>query len=481
MPCGFETRVRFRVGILPRCGRLDPVKGIFNAVLTLALKGLGWLLARLPWLGALLSLAFGELLYRLMPRRRTTTLSNLDHAFPERGAAWIAQTARTSFHRMVETALFSAALPYLSAASLRERFPLGPGSAELLDATLAQGKGGAIAVPHLALWEALSLAPLVSGREGVRFGTVYRPQKNEALENWIQQSRSRFGLKLFSKRTGLLAPARFVASGGFLGVLIDQNAGALGALDLFLGRLASCSTLQGILVERTGSHALFAWPERTGFWRATLHFESLGLPPGADERTVTLEANRRLELLLSGNPAACESWLWSHNRWRCQDAAESRFRLDSKRSYLPEPHPQRFPRKTRLLLVVGARVGRGLLGAVIRRIHAARPDMAVTAVVPEGCLEEALGAAEAAQGHPGVAGWESFVPAWRERYFDAALFLDAPRGAVQAAARAGIRQRLGTREDGSSEGLFPPSGVPGAGGVERLEAVLAAYGLPPAT
>ena len=46
-------------------------------------------------------------------------LSNLDHAFPERGPAWCRRMARLSCRRLMETGLFTLAMPALAADRLR--------------------------------------------------------------------------------------------------------------------------------------------------------------------------------------------------------------------------------------------------------------------------------------------------------------------------------------------------------------------------
>src|SRR5665213_2047615 len=96
-------------------------------MLTRALRIIGWILAHAPegWL-RVATAVLGGVFWRLQPRRRRLVLSNLQHAFPDRSAAWRRRIARISSRRLVETGMLSLATPYLSERRIREIARLAP-------------------------------------------------------------------------------------------------------------------------------------------------------------------------------------------------------------------------------------------------------------------------------------------------------------------------------------------------------------------
>jgi lauroyl/myristoyl acyltransferase len=446
------------------------------------LPALGMVLARGPeFVPRGLAALVGDLVWLFAKQRRRLTLGNLKHAFPDRGEAWRRQIARRSFHRLVETGLFSLASPYFTEKCIRRRFSLSSNVRELLREVHLSSRGGSVAVPHLALWETLTLTPLLAGETGMRFGAVYRPQKNPAVDKWVRESRARHGLELFSKYDGLLGPARFVRSGGYLGILTDQHAGYAGTLTLFMGRLASCTQLQGILVNRSKGEPLFAWPYRKGFWRVEVRWERLTVSEGLVEEQVLHAANRRIEDLLRSDESVCACWLWSHNRWRVEQNPQRILGYESERRLLPAA--AEIPRRTAVLFVVDGTVAdaREAWSTLLSEIRSGRPDFHITLCVAGKTVEDWSGLADAVFALGARPGSWALARDWRDAYFVAGFFLDAPAEAVRAAKRIRIRPRLGFVQGGGIEGITTPSKdfkpKPGEPTVDRWRRCLAGYGL----
>jgi len=316
----------------------------------------GWLVARAPEsLLHLFSWTLGPVIL-LIPRRRHILYSNLHHAFPDRPRAWHTRIARKSCRRLIETSLLSLASPYLTDARIRQ---IGQFSRSLITAQNRRADEGAqhppavIGTLHLAYWECLTWLALFTDYR-CEIGVVFRPLDNPALNDWIKKNRERHGMKLFSRRDGLMEVFRVMRRRGVISILYDQNAGGNGALTTLLGRVCSTTEFPGMLVEKYGARLSIMYARRLRFWR--IRFEQVDIPTNGTAPDATIALNRWLETALATDETLCASWLWSHSRWKAQHDPATRFRLAAKHDYLDADLAARgltratMPRRTRLWL-----------------------------------------------------------------------------------------------------------------------------------
>jgi heptosyltransferase II len=358
-------------------------------VLKLILQILGWTLAHTPEPCLRLAAAgLGDLMFYAYPRRRRLVLSNLHHAFPARPAAWRHATGRTCCRRLVETGLWSLAMPFFPEVRLRR---LVRCSARLQASFDAHRQAGASASPypiflatlHLAYWETQTAMPFTVNGPFPEFGAIFRPLDNPVVDAWVKRTRERFGLRLLSRKSGLQEAMKVLRRQGGVAVLFDQNAGLQGALTTLFGRVCSTSELVGLLVEKFQPRVFATFPHRLDFWRV-----ELDLAPVTHDGTstgVTLALNRWLEDYLAADDNACASWLWVHDRWRNQDMPARRLRLEAKRNLLADDLRARglpaLPRKTRLWIRVPNWLGDLVLALpLLRAIRASRPDAEITLI-----------------------------------------------------------------------------------------------------
>jgi heptosyltransferase II len=318
----------------------------------LLLKVVGWSLAHSPeWLLRALSVSLGEVVGWL-PRRRRTIRSNLHHAFPQRPDAWHAAMVRESGRRLIETGLWSLASPYLSDARLQRCLRLSPAMEAALRHQHNAPQARLVLTPHLAYWEALTCLGLLTPVPLGEFGVIFRPLRKPAMNDFVQRTRERFGMRLLSRREGFQDALRILRFRGWIGLLFDQNTREQGALTLFLDRLASTTELGGLLRTKYSAEAGFVYARREAFWRVVIEYEPLDAEPGIE--ATTLAHNRWLEHKLSTDDNLAASWLWSHNRWRIQHEPARRFRLEQKRNLLDREREGQadgtLPRRTRFFI-----------------------------------------------------------------------------------------------------------------------------------
>lgn len=245
--------------------------------------------------------------------RRKVILSNLRRAFPEKNARWRRTIGRESCNRLIEMGLFVLVSPYFSQKKIRARFQLSPALESILSDLAQKPHPLVIMVPHFSLMESITLFPAITDKPLPKVGVLFRPLNSAALDSWVQRTRERWGIRLFSRKDGLLDAANGLHDNGALGLLFDQNAGGAGVQSLFLGRLCSTSELTGMMTERFDARVGVLYAERTGFFRANICAEEFTCP--RTRPAVVIEGNRWLERRLAENDNATADWLWAHNRW----------------------------------------------------------------------------------------------------------------------------------------------------------------------
>jgi ADP-heptose:LPS heptosyltransferase/lauroyl/myristoyl acyltransferase len=445
--------------------RARPGPGMVKPLLQIS----GWLLAHTPEpLLRLLAWSASRLVYHGYASRRRLIHSNLHHAFPGRSAAWRAATARECLRRFVETTLLSLAVPYLPPERLRRIVSAAGSMKAFYAAYQAKPQPAVLCSPHLAHWEVQTVHPLVIEGAFPEFGIIFRPLDNAAADAFVAETRSRFGLKLLSRKSGLQEATRILRRGGIVGVLPDQNAGDQGALTLFFGRVCSTTELPGILAEKYGAQVGMIFPRYLGFWRVELNIEPVahdGTVPG-----ITIAINRWIENHLAGDHNACASWLWGHQRWKTQDAPARRLRLEQKRDFLADELRLRqlpaLPRRTRLWIRLPNWLGDVVMALpLLRAIRAGRPDAEITFIAKPQFLPllEQLGVADSLRPLP-PRGSGYFLHFWRLRaehpdcYL---LFTNSTRGDLEAWLTR-CRQRFGLKRAGHWRPLLTRAYAPPA-------------------
>lgn len=347
-------------------------------MLLLLLKISGWLTAHAPeLLLRAISAIFGDFIFFVLRRRRRAILSNLHHAFPGNSAAWHRAIGRESCHRLVETGLLSLATPFLGERRYREILSASPELKQCFVLHHANPAPTLICSAHIAYWEVQTSMPLVVPSPFPEFGTIFRPLKNSAMNDFVQRSRERFGMKLLSRKEGFGEALKILRRRGFVGLLFDQNAGMQGALTTLFGRVCSTTELPGLMAEKFHARVYGIFPRRRAFWRVEIDVQPIAHDNTSD--SVTIALNRWLEDLLRHDDNLCASWLWAHNRWRHQDVPEKRLRLESRRNLLAADLRIRkipaLPRRTRIFIRLPNWLGDVVMAVpLLRALRISRPD-----------------------------------------------------------------------------------------------------------
>jgi KDO2-lipid IV(A) lauroyltransferase len=184
----------------------------------------------------------------------------------------------------------------------------------VFDEALAEGKGAVLITGHVGNWEILGQAIAAAG---FPIATIARPAFDPRVTRWLDQWRSRHGLKIiWREQNSGKAILRALRNNHLMAFLIDQDTKTVGDYVPFFGRPAFTPTTPAALALRTGAPVIFCWHHRRGR-RHQITVERVVFEPSGDYRrdTMALTAllTARLESVIRIVP---EQWVWMHRRWR---------------------------------------------------------------------------------------------------------------------------------------------------------------------
>lgn len=270
------------------------------------------------------SRAMAHIAYRVSWKRRRIGELNLKLAFPEMGQGERSRLLRDSMvnlgRHLGEFIRFSTVTP----EALRKTIDCE--GLDNLDAARALGRGVIIITGHLGAWEMVGFA---LSAFGYPFNFLVRRIENPAIEQLIENTRTRFGNRTIDKRNAARSMLATIRTGGMLGLLVDINVlRDKGIFVDFFGVPASTTFIAAKLALRTGAVVvpIFApWEDRRQrfvmYIGAPLTIERSG-DEEEDIRDLTSRFTKTLEDYVRRYP---DQWLWIHKRWRTRPVGEKNF------------------------------------------------------------------------------------------------------------------------------------------------------------
>jgi KDO2-lipid IV(A) lauroyltransferase len=263
----------------------------------------------------------GDLLRRLDGRHRRVAEENVRRALPDRTPEEHRRIVRGSFQSMVlggVELLFLKRL--LTRDSLRRLI-----SIEGLDRVGEElaGRGAIFATAHIGNWEVLGAS---LGLTGAPLHSVARPMDNPYLDRYLLGFRTSYGQTIIPKKGALRPLIEVLRGGGYLAMLVDQDARRRGIFVDFFGRAASTIPTPATLAIRFGVPIVCGCCLRNEDSLYSFRFsggEILEADRGADReeetRRLTAEINRHIEGWIRENP---HQYLWQHRRWKTRPPQE---------------------------------------------------------------------------------------------------------------------------------------------------------------
>lgn len=252
----------------------------------------------------------GALARRIVPRERQKALETAATAFPAWSQEDRDRLVDKAFVHLGESLFEVLWMPNLDRAAM-ERTTRFEGL-ENLRRAVDRGKGVVLFTGHCGNWEWMAAAIALAGFE---MNVVAREIYDSRINDFIVESRARFGMKTIGRGTGDAARdiLKTLRTGAILGVLIDQNIRAESEKVPFFGYPAETPVGPARLAIRAGAAAIAGFIERRDGMQV-IRFE----PPVETSRDMnavdlTAQMTRSIEEQIRRVP---EQWVWMHERWK---------------------------------------------------------------------------------------------------------------------------------------------------------------------
>lgn len=182
---------------------------------------------------------------------------------------------------------------------------------------LANGKGMIVLAAHLGNWDILcTIAPKFNYPATI----ITKKIKNEALNKFWMDSRSRFGLKFVPAHNSYRQCLTALRKNEIVGFILDQNMiNTEGVFVDFFGKLACTSPGLAYMAAQSGAAVVPVFIHRGPNGTHTVKMLP-AIPPPPDRKPETINDytqhyTRIIENAVREHP---DQWIWIHRRWRTQ-------------------------------------------------------------------------------------------------------------------------------------------------------------------
>ncbi|RYE24690.1 MAG: lauroyl acyltransferase [Sphingobacteriaceae bacterium] len=272
-----------------------------------------YLFSLLPfWVLYAFSDAVFIILFYVTKYRRKVVQENLRNAFPEKSAAERAKIERQFFGFLADLMVEAIKLISISEHQLKKHFTLN--NPELLDTFFSRQKSVLGALGHYGNWEMAAQILGFSTQKKKLF--IYKPLKNEVLDQFIRKIRSRFGAMPVAMKSTLRTLVS-LKNEPKLTVFVSDQTPVREETQYFTSFLNQpTAVFLGIekMAQMTNDPVIFCDIRvvKRGYYCCT--FVSLiSEPKRTAEHEITDAHVQYLEKVIREEPAY---WLWSHRRWK---------------------------------------------------------------------------------------------------------------------------------------------------------------------
>ena len=243
---------------------------------------------------------------------RELAVRNLANAFPEKSPQERAALLKQSYGNLGQTLAETFWGFGASAEELAQRVAIE--NVDVIERFVAERRPVVVLTAHVCNWE--WLLPAAGAQFGIPIDAVYKPLRVAVLDEFIRETRSRFGGKPIPIQSFLFELMRRAGEPRAYAMVADQTPPR--NMDKYWTRFLNQDT-----AFFTGADKIARFLDapvvyvamrrvRKGYYSVRLHV--LVEPPyEADEIDVVERYARRLEAEIRAHPA---DWLWVHNKWK---------------------------------------------------------------------------------------------------------------------------------------------------------------------
>jgi len=311
----------------------DVVKKIKRAFARYSFYFFSWVFSVLPY-SCVRAMTNGMIAigFMLVKRMRKLSLESLSIAFGrEKSREELEQIIHKCFYNLGRGAI---ELVYFTAHDhmIKEKLSFTPGSRELLDAALKEGKGVIGVTAHFGNFPLMFLYLALSG---YKTNVIIRPGRDEVIEKRFQDTRNRLGLNTiysYPRQTCVKRSINALREKELLCIPLDQNFGTGGVFVDFFGRKAATATGPVVFAMRTGAVLMPIFTARGKddehiiMVEPHFHIEH----KATDEETVEFNVAKITKIIERYVRQYPHEWGWMHRRWKSKPKEEGQGQADAQ-------------------------------------------------------------------------------------------------------------------------------------------------------
>ncbi len=256
----------------------------------------------------------GKVFFYLIPVRRSTAISNLKLAFPEKPENEIRDIVKGCYVNVLTVIAEFFYMRKLSVEKLRELMKVT--NIELITDKLKQGKGLIMISAHFGNWELTAYG--VSRMCGIPFNVVVKEQTNKKVDIGINRIRTSKGNVMIEMKNSLRDILSVLKSNGIIAMLGDQSAPKENTkVNFFLKDVPAFEGTAKIAIK-TGAALLFGVSTRNkdGTYSLTLHEINTSKYKDTSDDNIKALTQEHVNMLTEHIRQRPDHWLWFHRRFK---------------------------------------------------------------------------------------------------------------------------------------------------------------------
>jgi len=244
--------------------------------------------------------------------RRKMVSRNLKKAFPDMSQSKLKQVRARYYKNLVSVIMEVIKSPYMTEVEIKRRVKcINP---EVVETERALNRSILLFGAHYCNWELVGLA--VKLHTGFRLDSIYKIQKNKALDRFIYGVRSRVGNVPIPAKTALRNVLRNKEEFRMVGIVGDQKPvyRASKIWVNFLGIETAFAVGGASMAYMTQFPCYYMKVDRISRGYYEMEFVKIAEPRyEKNDQSMLVEYAREMEKQLVSCP---EDWLWTHDRWK---------------------------------------------------------------------------------------------------------------------------------------------------------------------
>ncbi len=249
--------------------------------------------------------------YYVVRYRRDVVRKNLQNSFPEKGAVELKALEKSFYRQLIDVMLEAIKASTMTAAEFSQRVRFD--NADIFDDHVSNKQSVVLLAAHHCNWE--WLLPACNTTLPFAVDAVYKPLHQKFVDDFMLQSRSRFGAKPVPHKSAVMDIMQRRNEMRAFAMVADQSPKRKEEKywTRFLNQETSFQMGMAKIPQMTKYPVYFAAMrrERKGYY--SVKFVPLAEPPYARGDTAIIE--RYAQALEESIAAQPEAWLWSNDKW----------------------------------------------------------------------------------------------------------------------------------------------------------------------